>query len=118
MHLIIIEIIQVMDGHCQTRVGILSDYCDAKHCLQHQLFSTDPVELQLILYYDELELCNPLGSRCKEHKVGMSCTCVLFCIIIYIALYNVAISVLYTHLLDIIMLFNFSSCNSACVVQT
>ena len=84
MHLIIIEITQVMDGHCQTRDGILSDYCDAKHCHQHQLFSTDPVALQLILYYDELELCNPLGSRRKKHKIGMSCTCVLYNVAIYL----------------------------------
>lgn len=27
--------------------------------------------LQIILYYDELELCNPLGSRRKKHKIGI-----------------------------------------------
>ena len=26
---------------------------------------------QIFLYYDELELCNPLGSRRGVHKIGM-----------------------------------------------
>ena len=47
----------------------------------HPLFSTDPVALQLILYYDELELCNPLGSRRKKHKIGIQYVHV--CIIMY-----------------------------------
>lgn len=62
---------QVMDTHRQTSTNVLSDYCDGKCCREHPLFSTDPVALQLILYYDELELCNPLGSRRKKHKIGL-----------------------------------------------
>ena len=62
-----------MDTHCQTCTDIMSDYCDGKIYKTHPLFSTDPVALQLILYYDELELCNPLGSRRKKHKIG-TCT--------------------------------------------
>ena len=27
--------------------------------------------LQVILYYDDVEICNPLGSRTKKHKLGM-----------------------------------------------
>ena len=26
--------------------------------------------VNLMLYYDELELCNPLGSRHKQHNIG------------------------------------------------
>ena len=26
--------------------------------------------LQIQLYYDELEVCNPLGSKAKKHKLG------------------------------------------------
>ena len=62
--------LQVMDGHDHSTDGILSDYCDGKQYHGHSLFSADPVALQLILYYDELELCNPLGSRRKQHKIG------------------------------------------------
>ena len=68
---IIIVMLKVMDGHQQTCAGILSDYCDGKRFHENQLFSTNPVALQLMLYYDELELCNPLGSRRKKHKIGM-----------------------------------------------
>ena len=62
---------QDMHTHRQTSTKLLSDYCDGKFFDQHPLFSADPVALQLILYYDELELCNPLGSRRKKHKIGV-----------------------------------------------
>ena len=60
-----------MYTHRQTSTNLLSDYCDGKCFDQHPLFSADPVALQLILYHDELELCNPLGSRRKKHKIGV-----------------------------------------------
>lgn len=66
-----------MHSHRQTSNNILNDYCDGKCFREHPLFSADPVALQLMLYYDELELCNPLGSRRKKHKIG-----VLFVILI------------------------------------
>ena len=58
-------------GHSDPSLGFLGDYCDSDHYCRHQLFSEDPTALQLILYYDELELCNPLGSRRKKHKIGL-----------------------------------------------
>ena len=48
------------------------DFCDGSQYLTHSLFSVDNTALQIILYYDELELCNPLGSRRKKHKLGLS----------------------------------------------
>lgn len=33
------------------------------------MFSEDPLALQIIAFYDELELCNPLGSSIKKHKL-------------------------------------------------
>ena len=68
---IIIIFLKVMDGYQQTCAGILCDYCDGKRFHENGLFSTDLVALQLMLYYDELELCNSLGSRHKKHKIGM-----------------------------------------------
>ena len=41
---------------------------------KHPLFSTDERAIQIIAYYDEIELCNPLGSNTKVHKLG----CVFF----------------------------------------
>ena len=50
--------------------GLLGDYCDGSIYAANSLFQDDPCALQIQLYYDELELCNPLGSR--KHKLGNS----------------------------------------------
>lgn len=49
----------------------LRDFCDGELFRNNQLFREDPSALQIQLYYDELELCNPLGSKAKKHKLGM-----------------------------------------------
>ena len=64
---------QVNCGLVDLTPGYLGDYCDSQQYMQHPLFSSDDKALQLNLYYDKLELCNPLGSRTKKHKIG---TCV------------------------------------------
>ena len=51
-----------------TYSGMLGDYCDEELFVMSELFQDDPCALQIQLYYDELELCNPLGS--KKHKLG------------------------------------------------
>ena len=51
--------------------GMMGDYCDAELFQHHQLFKEDPCALQLHLYYDEVEVCNPIGSKAKIHKLGM-----------------------------------------------
>ena len=66
----------VMDQieQCQHRFhkdGIMEDVCDAKCFSEHPLFSSDPLALQLIMFYDELELCNPLGTHVKKHKLAV-----------------------------------------------
>ena len=55
---------------CQHRVHTDGDVCDSKCLREHPLFSTDPLALPLIMFYDELELCNPLGTHVKKHKVS------------------------------------------------
>ena len=60
-----------MGGHQRTDGnGILFDICDAERYKTHPLYSTDPTALQIILYFDELEVCNPIGSNRKKHKLG------------------------------------------------
>lgn len=64
--------LQVLQGH-QRRDGLLSDYCDGLVYKSHPLFSASaniPC-LELMLYYDDAEVCNPLGSRSKKHKLGI-----------------------------------------------
>lgn len=41
----------------------------------HPLFQAHPSSLQLIVYFDELEVCNPLGSHSGVHKLGKSIHC-------------------------------------------
>ena len=48
----------------------LADYCKGSMYKSHPLFCEDPHALQLFLYYDDVEICNPLGSRAKFHKLG------------------------------------------------
>jgi hypothetical protein len=59
--------LQVFAGH-QSEEGVLGDYCDGTDFANHPLFSRDQHALQIILYYDECEMANPLGS--SLHKLG------------------------------------------------
>lgn len=49
---------------------LLSDFCDGSVYKQHPLFSSNPNALQIVGYFDELEICNPLGSYVSTHKLG------------------------------------------------
>ena len=51
--------------------GKIEDFCDGARFKSHPLFSENPHALQVIAHYDELEICNPLGSHVKKHKVGV-----------------------------------------------
>lgn len=46
----------------------MEDFCDGKRFKSHPVFSNDPYALQII---DELELCNPLGTHVKKHKLAI-----------------------------------------------
>ena len=48
----------------------MEDYCDGQIFRRHQLFKDHPKGLALTLYYDDVEVCNPLGSKRKIHKLG------------------------------------------------
>ena len=50
--------------------GIIRDYCDATMFSKHPLLALDSNFLQIFLYYDDLEVCNPLGSKRIIHKLG------------------------------------------------
>lgn len=51
--------------------GKIEDFCDGKRFKHHPLFFQDNTALQIIAYYDEVEICNPLGSHIKYHKLGI-----------------------------------------------
>lgn len=50
----------------------MEDFCDGVAFREHPLFQTNKEALQLIIYYDEIETCNPLGSYTSVHKLGNS----------------------------------------------
>lgn len=49
---------------------IIADYCDGDVFKHHPLFSRDPQAIQILLYYDDVEVVNPLGSKTSKHKFG------------------------------------------------
>lgn len=61
---------EVMNSHSQGENDHLGDFCDGTHFRSHPLFGKDPLALQIIPYYDELEIVNPIGSYVKKHKLG------------------------------------------------
>lgn len=44
----------------------LRDFCDGSIFKSHPLFSCDPFALQVVGYYDDLEIVNTLGSFVKK----------------------------------------------------
>ena len=51
--------------------GKMEDYCDGARFRSHPLFPETLHALQIIAHFDEIELCNPLGSHVKRYKVGL-----------------------------------------------
>ena len=57
-----------MNPHKQcTRV--LVDYNDGIDVSNHPIFCSEPTALQVILYCDDMEVTNPLGSSAGVHKL-------------------------------------------------
>ena len=52
--------------------GIVADFWDRNACANHPLFSSDPKAIQIFLYYDDVAVVNPLGSKTSKHKFGKS----------------------------------------------
>lgn len=65
-------LLQIAKATATASTGLLVDYEDGSHFRKHPLLSTVSSFLQIFLYYDDLEVCNPLGSKAKVHKLSMS----------------------------------------------
>lgn len=50
--------------------GKLGDFTDGALFSNHEIFSSDAQALQIILYYDDCDLCNSAGSRVTKHKIA------------------------------------------------
>ncbi|KAL2102281.1 hypothetical protein ACEWY4_001449 [Coilia grayii] len=55
----------------RSRAGFLYDFFDGDIFINHPLYSMKPNALQIILYTDEIEICNPLGSYASQNKLLM-----------------------------------------------
>ena len=53
----------------------MGDYCDTPAFKSHPLFSIDPSAVQIMIYYDDVEVTNPLGSKIKTHTKGSFIIC-------------------------------------------
>ena len=51
--------------------GVYRDFNDGSIYNNHPVLREHPDALQIVGYYDELEVCNPLGSNVKKHKLGL-----------------------------------------------
>lgn len=59
---------------CSHRIrtdNMLEDFCDGSVFSKSTFFTNDPKALQIVAYYDDLEVVNPLGAYVKKHKVGV-----------------------------------------------
>ena len=45
-------------------------FCDGEVFKEHPLFSTDRKALQIVIYYDDVETANSLGSYRGKHKLS------------------------------------------------
>ena len=61
---------EVLNPHTSTSSFLLSDFCDGTLFKSHPLFSVEHHAFQVVGYYDDLEVVNPLGSYTKKHKLG------------------------------------------------
>lgn len=51
----------------------MSDFCVGQIFKDHPLVGSDNQALQIILYWDDVEVANPLGSYRGVHKLSLVC---------------------------------------------
>ena len=61
---------QVTSGVHSSDDQIMRDVCDGSIFTTNSILCEDERALQLIAYYDEFTLTNPLGYRAKKYKIG------------------------------------------------
>ena len=60
---------EIGKSHCSSS-NVMKDFCDGVFFKDHPVFRSNPLALQVILYYDDIETANPLGSKAGNHKLG------------------------------------------------
>ena len=80
-NLISLGISQVLNPHVR-QDNLSGDFCDGTAYKKHSLFPVDQTAFQINLYYDELEIVNPLGGKIGKHKLGKVCYKLLLILIL------------------------------------
>lgn len=63
----ILSLVQMGPQRCKE--GFFYDIVDGAILKSHPLFSQQPNALQIVLYTDEIEICNPIGSFASKNKL-------------------------------------------------
>lgn len=66
-----IDSIQVFETAIESNSTYMTDFCDGQFFKDHLLFGSDKQALQIILYWDDVEVANPLGSYRGVHKLSL-----------------------------------------------
>ena len=61
----------VTNAQNQCKDGVLYDIRDGTCFKSNSIFQLHTNALQLLLYHDEVEVCNPLGSHIGKHKLDL-----------------------------------------------
>lgn len=51
--------------------GVLSSFVDGQHFKQHEFFQRYKNAIRIEIYFDDVEIANPLGSKTVIHKLGV-----------------------------------------------
>ena len=70
LHATIFNHFQILEAHHKRNDGYLADFCDGQLIQSLPLFTEENL-LQIVMYYDDVETCNPLGSYHGKHKLGL-----------------------------------------------
>ena len=64
------DVLQEINSPHVSSDGAMRDFCDAQLINESEVFKKDPTALQLIMFYDGIEVANPLGAKAGIHKLG------------------------------------------------
>lgn len=64
------DVVEEVTREVSPQTSWLTDLRDGEYFRNHSLFKRYPQALQVVIYHDELEVCNPLGSKNKVHKLS------------------------------------------------
>ena len=65
------HVLHCIENPHYSRDNIMRDFCDGNYIRGSEYFKANPEALQIILFYDDAEFCNPIGHRTRKHSMGL-----------------------------------------------